>query len=114
MMPPMWDAVGKNGLRVRTMVARGQGWIVSQNLIGHKAKVGRGQRVAGGVKAGSAVRVGGRRVASVMGAGSGINTNPIDQEFGRHSFHERCPTSPRAGLLKRTCEMPGTQRSQVT
>ena len=66
----MWDAVGKNRIRVGTAVARGQGWITSRNLIGHVAKGGRGRRVASRVKAGSAVRVGGRRVASVMGAGS--------------------------------------------
>ena len=40
------------------MVTRGQGWIVSRNLIEREAKVGRGRRVAGGVKAGSAARVG--------------------------------------------------------
>ena len=96
------------------MVARGQGWIASRNLIRHVAKVGRGRRVAGGVKAGSAVRVGGRRVTRVMGAGSEINTNPVDQEFGRHSMNERCPISPRAGPLKRTCETPGTRHSQMT
>ena len=113
-MPPMWDAVGKNRIRVRTMVARGQGWIIRQNLIGHAAKVGRGRRVTGGAKARSAVRVGGRRVASVMGAGSEIDTNPVDQQFGHHSMNERCPISPRAGPLKRTCEMPGTRCSQMT
>ena len=86
--PPMWDTVGKNRIRVRTVVAQGQGWIASQNLIGHIAKVGRGRRVAGGVKARSAVRVGGQRVASVMEAGSEINMNPVDQEFGL-SQHER-------------------------
>ena len=74
----------------------------------------RSVRVTGGVKAGSAVRVGGRRVASVMGAGSEINMNPVGQEFGRHSMNERCPISPRAGPLKRTCETPGTRRSQMT
>ena len=77
------------------MVTRGQGWITSRNLIGHVAKVGKGRRVAGRVKAGNAVRVeGGRRVASVMGVGSETNTNPVDQEFGHHSVNERCPTSP--------------------
>ena len=93
--PPMLDAVGQNRTRVGTMVAQGQGWIGSWNLIGHVAKVERGRRVAGGVKAGSAVRVeGGRRVASVMGVGSVINTNHIDQEFGRHNMNERCPIGP--------------------
>ena len=113
-MPPMWDAVRKNRIRVGTAVAQGQGWIASRNLIGHVAKVGRGQRVAGRVKAGSTVRVGGRRVTSVMGAGSEINMNPVGQEFGRHSVNERCLISPQAEPLKRTCETPGTQRSQMT
>ena len=102
MMPPMWDAVGQNKTRVGTMVTRGQGRIASRNLIGHVAKVERGQRVAGGVKAGSAVRVeGGRRVASMMGVGSMINTNTVDQEFGHHSMNERCPDqSPRSTAQK--------------
>ena len=54
---PMWDTDGQNRTRVGTMVAREQGWIASQNLIEHVAKVERGRRVASGVKAGSAVRV---------------------------------------------------------
>ena len=53
MMPPMWDVVRKNRIRVGTAVTQGQGWIASRNLIGHVAKVGRGRRVAGRVKAGS-------------------------------------------------------------
>ena len=39
---------------------------------------------------------------------------PLGQEFGRHSVNERCLISPRAGPLKRTCETPGTRRSQMT
>ena len=114
-MPLMWDAVGQNRTRVGTVVTRGQGWIASRNSIGHVAKVERGQRVAGGVKAGSAVRVeGGRRVASVMGVGSMINTNPVDQEFGRHSVNERCPIGPRGVPHKRTYGAPGTRCPQMT
>ena len=56
-MPPMLDTVQQKRTRVGTVVAQGQGWIGSWNLIGHVAKVERGQRVASGVKAGSAVRV---------------------------------------------------------
>ena len=41
-MPPMWDAVRQNRTRVGTVVARGQGWITSRNLIRHIARVGRG------------------------------------------------------------------------
>ena len=83
--PPMWDAVGQNRTRVRTMVTRGQGWTASRNLIEHVAKVERGRRVAGGVKARSIARLeGGRRVASMMRVGGMINTNPVDKEFGRH------------------------------
>ena len=110
MMPPMWDAVGQNRTRVGTVVARGQGWIASQNLIRHVAKVERGRRVAGRVKAGSAVRVeGGRRVASMMGVGSVINTNPVDQEFGHHRVNERCPDqSAEEYSHKRTYGAPGT------
>ena len=48
------------------------------------------------------------------GAGSKINTNPIDQEFGCHSVNERCLISPRAGPLKRTRETSGTRCSQMT
>ena len=97
------------------MVAQGQGWTASRNLIGHVAKVERGRRVAGGVKAGSAVRVeGGQRVASVMGVGSVINTNPVDQEFGRHSVNERCPIGPRRVPHKRMYRVPGTRRPQMT
>ena len=112
--PLMCDVVGKNRIRVGTVVTQGQGWIASRNLIRHVAKVGKGRRVTGGVKAGSAVRVGGRRVTSVMGAGSQINMNLVGQEFGHHSENGKCPISPRAGPLKRTCETPGTRRSQMT
>ena len=45
--PPMWDMDGQNRTRAGTVVARGQGWIASWNLIGCVAKVGRGQRVTG-------------------------------------------------------------------
>ena len=115
MTPPMWDAVGQNRTRVGTVVTRGQGWIASRNLIRHVAKVERGRRVAGGVKAGSAVRVeGGQRVTSVMGVGSMINTNPVDQEFGHHSVIERCLIGSRGAPHKRTYEVPGTWRSQMT
>ena len=96
------------------MVAQEQGWIASRNSTGHEAKVRKGRRVTGGVKAGSAVRVGGRRVTSVTGAESEIDTNLIGQEFGRHSQSGKCPVSPRAEPLKRTCETPGTRRSQMT
>ena len=88
------------------MVAQGRGWIVSPNLIGHGARAGkgrraasiakarRGQRVTGVAKArrGQRVAGGGRRVTSLMGAGSETNTNPVNQEFGPHS--KGCPTSP--------------------
>ena len=95
MTPPMWDADGQNRTRVGTVVAQGQGWTASRNSIGHIAKVERGRRVTGRVKARSTVRVeGGPRVASMMGIGSVINTNPVDQEFGHHSMNERCPISP--------------------
>ena len=115
MTPPMWDVDGQNRTRVGTVVARGQGWTASWNLIGHVAKVERGRRVTGGVKAGSTLRVeGGRRVASVMGVGSVINTNPVDQEFGCHSVKERCPISPRGVPHKRTYGAPGTRRPQMT
>ena len=74
------------------MVAQGQGWTASWNLIGNVAKVERGRRVAGRVKARSVARVeGGRRVASVMRVGGVINTNPIDQEFGRHEKRRLVP-----------------------
>ena len=33
------------------MVAQEQGWVASRNSTGHAAKVGKGQRVAGEVKA---------------------------------------------------------------
>ena len=115
MTPPMLDAVGQNRTRVRTVVAQGQGWIGSWNLIGHVAKVERGRRVAGGVKAGSTVRAeGGQRVASVIGVGSAINTNHVDQEFGHHSVNERCPIGPRGVPPRRTYGAPGTRRSQMT
>ena len=115
MMPLMWDMVGQNRTRVGTVVTQGQGCTASQNLIGHIAKVERGQRVASRVKAGSAVRVeGGRRVASVMGVGSRINTNPIDQEFGHHSMNERYPIGPQGVPHKRTYGAPDTQRPQMT
>ena len=39
MMPPMWDAVGQSRIRIGTMVAQGQGWIASRNLIGHVIRV---------------------------------------------------------------------------
>ena len=101
--PPMLDTVGQNRTRVGTVVAQGQGWIGSWNLIGHVAKVERGRRVAGRVKAGSAVRVeGGQRVVSMMGVGSVINTNHVDQEFGHHSVNERCPIGPHGVLPRRT------------
>ena len=105
-MPLMRDVVGKNRIRA--------GWITSRNSTGHTAKVGKGRRVAWGIKAGSAVRVGGQRVASVMGAGSEIDTNLVGQEFGHHSESGKCPVSPRAEPLKRTCETPGTWCSQMT
>ena len=112
MMPPMLDTVGQNRTRVGTVVAQGQGWISSWNLIRHVAKVERGRRVAGGVKAGSAVRVeGGQRVASVMGVGSVINTNHVDQEFGGHSMNERCPIGPQGVPPRRTYRVPGTGHS---
>ena len=114
MMPLMCDVVGKNRIRVGTVVTREQGWIASRNSTGHAAKVGKGQRVAGGVKAGNTVRVGGRRVASVTGAESDIDTNLVGQEFSCHSESGKCPVSPRAEPLKRTCETPGTRRSQMT
>ena len=114
MMPLMCDAVGKNRIRVGTVVAREQGWIASRNSTGHTAKVGKGRRVAGEVKARNAVRVGGRREASVMGAESKIDTNLVGQEFGHHSESGKCPVSPQAEPLKNTCEMSGTQRSQTT
>ena len=30
----------------------------------------------------------------MMGVGSVINMNPVDQEFGRHSVNERCLIGP--------------------
>ena len=114
MMPLMCDAVGKNRMRVVTVVAREQGWIASRNSTGHAAKVGKGQRVAGEVKAANTVRVGGRRVASVMGAESEIDMNLVGQEFGHHNESGKCPVNPRAGPPKRTCGTPGTRHSQMT
>ena len=103
MTPLMCEAVGKNRMRVTTVVAREQRWIASRNSTGHAAKVGKGQRVAGEVKAANTVRVGGRRVTSVMGAESKIDTNLIGQEFGRHKKSRKCPVNPREGPPKRTC-----------
>ena len=133
MMPSMWNADGQNRTRVGTVVTQGQGWNASWNLIRHIAKVERGQRVAGGAKAisaisveggqrvadrakaGSAVTVeGGQRVASVIRIGSVINTNPIDQEFGCHSVNERCLIGPRGVPHKSTYGAPGTQCLQMT
>ena len=48
------------------------------------------------------------------GAESEIDTNLIGQEFGHHRESGKCPVSPQAEPLKRTCEMPGTQHSQMT
>ena len=48
------------------------------------------------------------------GAESEIDRNLIDQEFGHHSKSRKCPVIPRAEPLKRTCETPGTRRSQTT
>ena len=92
--PLMCDAVSKNRMRVTTVVAREQGWIASRNSTRHAAKVGKGQRVAGEVKATNAVRVGGRRVASMTGAESKIETNIVGQEFGRHNESGKCPVNP--------------------
>ena len=96
------------------MVAREQGWIASRNSTGHTAKVGKGQRVAGEVKATNAVRVEGRRVASVTGAESKMDMNFVGQEFGRHDESGKCPVNPRAGLPKKTCRTPSIRRSQMT
>ena len=59
MMPLMCNVVGKNRMRVVTVVSQEQGWITSRNSTGHAAKVRKGQRVTGEVKAANAVRVGG-------------------------------------------------------
>ena len=59
MMPLMCDVVGKNRMRVATVVAREQGWTARRNSTGHAVKAGKGQRVTGKAKAANAVRVGG-------------------------------------------------------
>ena len=65
-------------------------------------------------KSRSAVRVEGQRVTSMMGVGSVINMNHVDQEFGRHSVNERCPIGPRGVPPRRTYGVPGTRHSQMT
>ena len=99
---------GRNRGHSRTRVDR------QSELDRHAVKVGKGQRVAGEVKAANAVRVGGRRVTSVTGAESEIDTNLVGQEFGRHNESGKCLVNPRAGLPKRTCRTPGTRCSQMT
>ena len=82
---------------------------------GSVVRVGGGQRVTGRAKAGSTVRVGvGRRVVSEMGIGGMINTNPVDQEFGRHSVNERHPIGPRGAPHRRTYGAPGIWHLQMT
>ena len=72
------------------MVTQEQGWIASRNSTGHAAKVRKGQRV----KAANAVRVGGRRVASVMGAESQIDTNLVGQEVLSWAGKHLSPDTP--------------------
>ena len=96
------------------MAAREQGSTTRRSSTGHAVKVGKGQRVAGEAKAADAVKVGGRRVASVKGTESEIDTNLVGQEFGHHNESGKCPDNPRARPPKRTCGMPGTRRSQMT
>ena len=81
-------------MRVVTVVAREQGWTTRRNSTGHAVKVGKGQRVAGEAKAANAVRVGGRRVASMKGTESEIDTNLVGQEFGCHNESGKCPDNP--------------------
>ena len=101
-------------MRVVTVVALEQGWIASRNSTGHAAKVVKGQRVASELKSANAVRIGGRRVTSMMGAESEIDMNLVGQEFGRHNESGKCPVNPQAGQPKGTWGMPGTRRSQMT
>ena len=96
------------------MVTREQGGIASQNSTGHAARVRKGQRVAGEVKATNVVRVAGQRVASMTGAESETGTNLVGQEFGHHNESGKCLVNPRAGPPKRTCGTLGTRHSPMT
>ena len=111
--PLMCDAVRKNRRRVTIVAAREQG-LTRRSSTGHAVKVGKGQRVASEAKAADAVKVGGRRVASVKETESEIDTNLVGQEFGRHNESGKCPDNPRARPPKRTCGMPGTRCCQMT